>query len=256
MRKILSLIAMVAVVLGMAGCGQNDPNEPEYPFVGKSYTGTTYDNTEKKEQFVRLIFYSNNDATLQKGNSSDDIDFNFDKLLTWNINDKGVVEVYFKANVFSNQPDPQLAFTFTYGADGKTIRVKAVETGEEFSMALEKVVETPVAISGKMYSANGEDPETKTPRVAEVYFYKDYQFRLVLKEGDNTLYDQTSFLWEYTDGAIKVVYKDGAVDVETGKDASGQTFMTGTYDAAKDQVTLVMATQKEEKIVYSFEQNI
>ena len=256
MRKILSLIAMVAVVLCMASCGQNDPNEPEYPFVGKSYTGTTYDNTEKKEQFVRLIFYSNNDATLQKGNSSDDIDFNFDKLLTWNINDKGVVEVYFKANVFSNQPAPQLAFTFTYGADGKTIRVKAVETGEEFSMALEKVVETPVAISGKMYSANGEDPETKTPRVAEVYFYKDYQFRLVLKEGDNTLYDQTSFLWEYTDGAIKVVYKDGAVDVETGKDASGQTFMTGTYDEAKDQVTLVMATQKEEKIVYSFEQNI
>ena len=54
----------------------------------------------------------------------------------------------------------------------------------------------------------------------------------------------------------RCVYKDGAVDVETGKDASGQTFMTGTYDAAKDQVTLVMATQKEEKIVYSFEQNI
>ena len=33
MRKVFSLLAMVAVVLGMAGCGQNDPKRPEQSVI-------------------------------------------------------------------------------------------------------------------------------------------------------------------------------------------------------------------------------
>ena len=91
-------------------------------------------------------------------------------------------------------------------------------------------------IAGKTYRETILDGEV----YSQLTFHMNFKCTLVGKQADKDPVTNSNFEWWMSpnDPEVVVRYAQGAYDKTTGKSLSGQTFLSGTYNASTKTVTL------------------